>query len=105
MSKTVNERTTAYLVLTFKDKDGNLVTPQSITYNIHCLTNNIEIRGNTSVTPDTSVEITITPTENRIIDPNNKYERRLITVVATYNINDEATAQYEYRVLNLNYIN
>ena len=104
MEKIVNENSTAYLTLTFKDKNGNLATPQTIIYNIHCLTNGQEIKGDTNVTPASSVEITITPNENRIIDPNNKYERRLVTVTATYNANDEVTAEYEYKVLNLRYI-
>ena len=104
MEKIVNENSTAYLTLTFKDKNGNLATPQTIVYTIHCLTNDQEIKGDTNVVPGSSVEITITPSENAIIDSSNKYERKMVTVTATYNDNDEITAAYEYKVLNLRYI-
>lgn len=104
MKKVINENSTAYLSLTFKNKDGEIESPQAVTYNIHCLTNDVEIKGDTSVSPGPSIEIVLSPTENRIIDANNKYERRVVTVTATYGPDDEITGQYEYKVLNLKYI-
>jgi len=97
----VNEKSTAYLTVTFKDKDGALEAPSSASYRIDCLTNGQEVRGDTALTPGATIEITLSPADNAIIDQDNEVERRLVTVTGTYGASDTIHQEYEYNVKNL----
>lgn len=98
----INEGTTGYLTVDFKDKNGNLEAPASATYRIDCRTNNQEIKADTDITPiASSVEIELTATDNTIIDQNNAIEKRLVTIKGSYGIDDKINDDYEYAVLNL----
>lgn len=98
----INEGTTGYLTINFKDKDGALEAPASATYRIDCLTNSQEIKTDTDITPiASSVEIELTATDNAIIDQAKPYEKRLVTVKASYGADDKINEEYEYNVINL----
>jgi len=98
---TVNEGTTAYLTATFRDKAGTLALPDAVSYRIDCMANRQEIRDDTSATPGTSVEITLTPADNAIIDATKSRELRRVTVTGTYGESDAVVEQYDYWVRNL----
>ena len=57
---TVNERTTSYLTAAFRDKNGVLAIPGSVTYRIDCVTTNTVVLAATALTPATEIEIAIT---------------------------------------------
>ena len=96
----VNEGSTAYLAVTFRDRDGNAAAPSSVSYRIDCLTTGQEVRGDTVVSPGSSIEITLAPSDTAILD-GNSYERRRVTVQAAYSGGEAINAQYDYQVKNL----
>jgi len=100
---TVNEGTTAYLEVAFLDKAGAAALPTGVTYRIDCLSTGTAVKASTSVTPATSVEITLSALDNAIIG-NAPAERRRVTVEATYGVADAVRSQYDYLVRNLSAI-
>lgn len=98
---TVNERSTSYLVVTFKNKDGVAISPASVSYRIDCLTTNTQVRGDTSIVASGTVEIVLSPTDNAMVLPGNIVERRRVTVTGIYNAGDEITEEYVYELKNL----
>lgn len=98
----INEGTTGYLTVNFKDKNDALEAPTSATYRIDCLTNGQEIKTDTPITPIAScVEIELTATDNTLVDQSNLVEKRLVTVSAVYGADDKLNDDYEYQILNL----
>lgn len=101
----LNERTTAYLTVTFKDKAGALAAPSAVTFRIDCLTSNQPVRGATAVAPAASVEIALTADDNAIRQYSNVSEIRRVTVVASYgSASDQLTAEHDYAVTNLKFV-
>jgi len=100
----VNEKSTSYVTVEPKDKNGVAATPTTLVYQIDCVTTSTAITAETSLTPGTSVEITITPTENAMIDQANAFEEREVTVTAGYGANDQIIEVFCYRLLNLSAI-
>ena len=94
----VNEGTTAYLSATFADKTGVAETPTTVVYRIDDVRSGTEIRGATAVSAASTVEITLSPADNRILSAAQNYEARRVTVVAAYGAADQVTAEYTYRV-------
>ena len=103
-TETVNEGSTAYVTATFRDKAGTVALPSAVTYRIDCITNNTQVRDTTSATPATAVEITLTATDNAIIDPRRNRELRRVTVTGTYGDSDAVREQYDYWVRNLSQV-
>lgn len=101
VTQQVNEGSTAYLTIEFADKDGLPAVPNTVTYRIDCMTTGTAILASTSLTPASSLEITLSATYNRIIAQDNKYEKRLVTVVAGYAGSEALTSEYTYLVKNL----
>lgn len=97
----IDEETSAYLTVTFKDKDGQQQAPSSASYRIDCLTNDQEVRTDTSLTPAAQIEIHLEPTDNAIINQDNQTETRLVTIKASYGASDGINASYKYNVRNL----
>ena len=94
----VNEGTTAYLSATFADKTGIAEVPTTVVYRIDDVRSGTEIRGATAVSAASTVEITLSPADNRILGTAQNYETRRVTVVASYGASDQVTAEYTYRV-------
>ncbi len=97
----VNEGTTAYLSATFADKTGIAEVPTTVVYRIDDVRSGTEIRGATAVSAASTVEITLSPADNRILSTAQNYEARRVTVVAAYGAADQVTAEYVYRVMSL----
>lgn len=97
----VNERSTAYLTVTFKDKAGAAQQPTAASYRIDDVATGTEIRGDTALTPGTSIEIILTPADNAIVSPRLPVERHVVTVTGTYGASDAVRSQYAYEVVNL----
>ena len=88
--------TTAY----YRDANDAADTPTTIDYRIDDLTTNTVITNWTSATPGVSVNITVTPTENRMISNRNKWERRQVTVSADKGLSTETRDIVQFKVLN-----
>ena len=98
----VNERSSAIVTLTFKDEDGVNAIPSSGAYRLTDLRSNTMIRNWTNlVAPLAAImEVTLTPTDTRIVDSTNDYEERLITVQWKYGTK-YGTDDYTIRIRNL----
>ena len=98
----VNEKSTSIVTLTFRDESGALVTPSAGTCQIHDAASGMEIRVETPFTPAGSThDITITDTENRILDATRNMEERIVTVSFTYGAGKNGNGEYRYGVKNL----
>jgi len=98
----VRERSTAYLTVTCRDKTGQAQAPSALTYRIDDVFSAQAILPVTTVgTPSSTVELTLQPAHNRILDPARAVERRRVTVTATYGADDQVCDEYEYEVVNL----
>lgn len=101
MTQQVNERSTAYLAVSFLDKVGGQAAPTSVTYRIDDVASGAQVLGETSVTAGASIEIKLSPVDNAILNANLATELKRVTVVATYGANDAVRSQYVYEVRNL----
>jgi len=97
----VNERSTAYVSVSFVDKDGAPATPLTVTYSTKCKATGTAIKTNVSVTPAPTVTITLDALDNAIQSASNASEEKLMTVRSTYGANDECNDEYTWRVKNL----
>lgn len=107
--KTVNERNRAVLHVSFRDLDGELTAPQNVSYRIDDQASGTEIRDwtNLSGTMASSMDIPLTSVDNAMVDPSRPTERRVVTVRADYDGEDDealATGQYTYEVKNLRFL-
>jgi hypothetical protein len=99
----INEKTDYFVTITFKDEDGNLVTPTAAYYSIYCETTRHEILAETALGGlSTSVEVIVTAAQNAIRDNRNSAEKRLLTARFTYLGGAyQATAEHRWQVMNL----
>jgi hypothetical protein len=97
----VKELTTAYLTVTFKDKDGAQVAPSSILWRLDDVATDGQIVGDTVIAAAAQIEIQLDATYNAIINAANKRERKRVTVKATYGAGDTLNDEFLYRVINL----
>ena len=98
----VNERTTFYLTVTFLDKDGQQSTPTSVSYTVHDKGTDTEVSSG-STDAASQVEIEVGAAVNAILVNSRKTEKRVVTVTATYGVDDELNGVFEYSVTNLSY--
>ena len=102
---TINERTTAWLAISFFDELGNAITPSALTYSIHCLTTGNVVLPDTQLSLLASVmSVQLTSSQNSMQNASNLQEFRRLTVAAAYGDGAETTAEYDYVVRNLNFI-
>jgi hypothetical protein len=101
--KAINEKTSCTVQVTFKDEDGVLIVPESITYRIDDVASGTEILDDTSVAvPDSTINIEITSDQNKILDETNDNEERVVTVEFDYSDGEKhGTSEYRYKILNL----
>ena len=98
----VNEKSTAYLSVTFRDKAGAAQAPATATYRIDDVATGQTVRGDTDIgTPDSTVELTLTVDDNTLKNAIAAAEQRRVTVVAEYGAGDAVRAEYIYEVVNL----
>lgn len=99
--RNVNERGTLYVTVKFYDLDDALFTPVTAAYRVDCLTSGHEVRAWTDLVPATSVTITLTNDDNRIIDSAHSREIRQLVVRYVDEAGNEQKSQAQYRVDNL----
>lgn len=99
---TVNENSTAYISVTFYDKDEIAAQPSSATYDLVDENTGDVLRDNVTLSPTGGiVEITLTKADNVIIDATRTFEHRRLTVHGVYGADDEIHSEYVYEVENL----
>lgn len=89
--------TTAY----FRDNDNAASAPTTVHYRIDDIVSETNITDWTSVSAGVSVTITITPTENRMVNNINETERRQLTVSADKGLSTESRDTLLWRVVNI----
>lgn len=99
----VNEGGTAYLTVTFLDRDGAAQAPASVSYRIDDVASGQEVLGDTDVSPGSSVLITLRPSDNAMVNAERHRERRRVTVTAVYEVDDALPDAYDYVVRNLRF--
>ena len=95
----VNESSECFVTATFYDQNGNLYTPTALQYRLDCLDDNTQILGWTSLTPSgSSYTVTITATQNAMVNPKRTTERRQIIFKVTP---PGSTGRYDRTTYNL----
>lgn len=101
----VNERQTAIISVSFF-KEGNIaVKPTAGVYTIRDVTdedNPVIIRDETDFTPDdVTYPLNLSTDDTRILNPDNKFEKRLVTMEWDYGTESHGTTEVKYSVKNL----
>ena len=76
-------------------------TPADVSYRVHCITTNQEVLGWTSVSPASSVAITLSGASTDIQEDHNEYEIKELHVRGDAGASDESRGRFQYRVINL----
>lgn len=101
----VKEGNPLTVTMTFRDEDNVVYTPSTVRYRIKDLTNNRVVLDWTSVTPDSTVDIVITPSLNDIYDTDTRnrrrFEERSVVVQADYGTDSQFVDEFLYRVINI----
>jgi hypothetical protein len=99
----VNELTTAWLVVSFYNRDDILEAPSTMVYEIWDVKSGTKVKDETSLTPDSEVEIVLSSDDNRILDQSNFREARKVIVTATYSGGGKFVQDFVYHVRNIAY--
>lgn len=103
--ESVNEQTTSYLDVTFRDRDGTPSSPSSATYTVTDAATGTVLRTATAINPIAAqVTITLTPEDNTIVNAAKKAEIRIVTIESTYGASDELNDEFRYELVNLNVV-
>jgi len=100
----VNELSTCYWVLRFYDENGDLDTPSHIWTKIDCLSSGLPIQVWTLEPTRSSIWTKmVTPKQNKIVGTGSDNERRILTVKARFNSDEdmEVNEEFEWLVRNL----
>ena len=98
----VNEKSTAYLTVTFRDKAGAAQAPASARYRIDDVATGQQVRDDTDIdAPGSTVELRLEVEDNTLKNAIAAAEQRRVTVVAEYGAGDAVRAEYIYEVVNL----
>ncbi|NOZ53811.1 MAG: hypothetical protein GXP08_11880 [Gammaproteobacteria bacterium] len=101
----VNENSTRYLDIIFKDENDVLAAPNSVVYRIDCVTTGTSVKSDTTVnTPGDTMRINLNKTETAIVADTNKQELKRVSIIAIYGANDEENDEFDFYVKNLAYI-
>ena len=96
----VNEESTAYLTVRFFDKVNSLAVPASATWEVHDLYSGTVLLAPTAILPiANTVELTLTPVINTLVDGSNFEETRRVTVKALFGASDGCNDEYDYNVV------
>jgi hypothetical protein len=101
--KSVNERSTAVLVITFSDENKVLVTPLSAKYQIKDESSGMILTyWTTLAVTSSSHTLVVDQNNNRILDDSNNSEVKIVTVVSEYSSPvKQCTSEFKYEVKNL----
>ena len=94
----INERTTHYVTATFP------TLPTAVFYRIDDLASGEQIRDWTEAPAGLSVEFTVKPAENLIIDAEHAAETRVLTARGEYADGDQVHRELRWLVVNLQFV-
>lgn len=96
----VKEKSTGYITMVFKDKNGTPVAPVSISYLVDDLTTGEVLQTVEAgvVAPASTVEITIPASVNRIVTSGRDKEAHRLTVTAVYGASAQQTEEFLFYV-------
>lgn len=101
----INERSSAAVRVSLKDKAGVAAPPSTVKYRIDCLTTGTVLLATAeSVNPGASFTVPLTPAINGIVNAANRSEYKRLSLEAHYANGDELTAEYDWIVSNLKFI-
>lgn len=104
MSRTHNELSAVVVTIEPLDTAGDPFTPTTLRYRLDDCATEKSLIGWTSLTPGTSVQVTLPGSVNSIQDNSlNKPEVKILTVNADLGLDTQSYSQYKYRVQNLNF--
>lgn len=104
MSRTFNELTAVVVTIEPLNSAGVAFTPTTMRYRLDDCRTETNLVGWTSLTPSTSVTVTIPGSANSIQDNSlNKPEVKILTVNSDLGLDTQQYSQYSYRVENLNF--
>lgn len=100
---TISEGSRQKFAVSFKDEDYQPFLPTSIRYRLDDKTDDITtvILDWQTITPDYRVEITIPSSANAILNDQNVYETRVLTIQSDYGTDNQLSEDETYRVRNL----
>lgn len=85
----------------FYDEDRVASSPTTLRYRIDCLTSGNAVRGWTTVTAAQSVDISVTPDDNAIINDSNRTERKQMVTQTNFDTDTQSVYTTEWDVKNL----
>lgn len=101
----VNEESTAYLTVKFYDKVNSLAVPASATWEVHDVESGTVILVSTAILPiANTVELTLTPAINTMVDSTHSEETRRVTVKALFGAGDGCNNEYAYNIVGLEWV-
>ncbi len=101
---TINEGQTSYISLEFTDKNGDPLTPTTISYRIDDEASETNLLPATLVSvPESSIEIRVPPAINELVSQDNSTEIRVATIEATYETEDVVSTDVKWCIRNLKF--
>lgn len=97
----IQEETTAWLLVSFRGRDGNLEVPTDGTYEIVDLKSGTVVRAATGLEYGSQPEITLEPADNVILDDTRAYETRRVIIKANFGLDGHINETFDYHVKNL----
>lgn len=103
MTTYVNESSACTVRARFYNEASDQVTPTTVRYLIHDVTNDRVVRDWTSLPPAATIDIQVTATDNDLYESRRKrkFERRVVTVQADTGAPTQRTDEIEYWVRDL----
>jgi len=98
---TITEKQGITLDIAFHDTYGSIITPSTITYNVKDIASDTFTVNPTPVDPDTSITVDIVSDDNVILDRENNKERRVFTILWTYNNGLGGSKEFHYTIKRL----
>lgn len=101
--RSVGEGSTFPVRIRVYDANNALTTPQSLKYRIDCETTGETIRDWTPVAALSDQTVTVTAADNRIVDDENRKEKRSLVVVIDDDLDTQfvPAAPYQWEVTNV----
>lgn len=99
---TTDEGTSAFITVTFYDKDGNPEDPSSATYEVHDEDTGTELVAASALSPVSGVvEIELSGVAVEMYDATKRKETHVVTIKATHGGGQGLNAAFHFRVNNL----
>jgi len=98
---TIPEKSRQGFAFICEDEDRRAFVPGTCRLRVHDQQTETELQGWTEIPPAMRMEVFIAATVNRILNDNNAYEYRVLTVQSDYDTDDQLSKEEVYRIENL----